>query len=99
MSTAAPLRCQPAAILGLVALGIFCLSRLRFLLEAVVLVDDLGGVAVRANKNITSGQALVGTLSSPTCALYMSCRYGWMPHNAGFDFLDIVGATLGRIHF
>jgi hypothetical protein len=38
----------------------------------VVLVDDLGGVAVRANKN-TSGQALVGTLSTPTYALYMSC--------------------------
>jgi hypothetical protein len=26
-------------------------------------------------------------------------RYGWMPHNAGFGFLDIARATLGQIHF
>jgi hypothetical protein len=25
--------------------------------------------------------------------------YGWMPHNAGFGFLDLTPATLGQIHF
>jgi hypothetical protein len=25
--------------------------------------------------------------------------YGWIPHNAGFGFLDIAGAALGQIHF
>jgi hypothetical protein len=25
--------------------------------------------------------------------------YGWIPHNAGFGFLDIAGPTLGQIHF
>jgi hypothetical protein len=25
--------------------------------------------------------------------------YGWMPHNAGFDFLDKARANLGQIHF
>jgi hypothetical protein len=25
--------------------------------------------------------------------------YGWMPHNAGFGFLDIARATRGQIHF
>jgi hypothetical protein len=25
--------------------------------------------------------------------------YGWIPHNAGFGFLDITPATLGRIYF
>jgi hypothetical protein len=25
--------------------------------------------------------------------------YGWMPHNAGFGFLDIPSAALGQIHF
>jgi hypothetical protein len=27
------------------------------------------------------------------------CAYGWIPHNAGFGFLDIAGAALGQIHF
>jgi hypothetical protein len=26
-------------------------------------------------------------------------QYGWMPHNAGFGFLDIASAALGQIHF
>jgi hypothetical protein len=26
-------------------------------------------------------------------------KYGWIPHNAGFGFLDIARATLGQIHF
>jgi hypothetical protein len=26
-------------------------------------------------------------------------RYGWMPHNASFGFLDLTPATLGQIHF
>ena len=26
-------------------------------------------------------------------------RYGWMPHNASFGFLDRPPATLGQIHF
>jgi hypothetical protein len=26
-------------------------------------------------------------------------KYGWMPHNASFDFLDIARAALGQIHF
>jgi hypothetical protein len=25
--------------------------------------------------------------------------YGWMPHNAGFDFLDRPRGVLGQIHF
>jgi hypothetical protein len=25
--------------------------------------------------------------------------YGWIPHNAGFGFLDLTPATLGQIHF
>jgi hypothetical protein len=25
--------------------------------------------------------------------------YGWIPHNAGFGFLDIAGPTLGQNHF
>jgi hypothetical protein len=25
--------------------------------------------------------------------------YGWMPHNAGFGFLDKARAKLGKIHF
>jgi hypothetical protein len=25
--------------------------------------------------------------------------YGWIPHNAGFGFLDIPSAALGQIHF
>jgi hypothetical protein len=26
-------------------------------------------------------------------------RYGWMPHNVSFGFLDIANAALGQIHF
>jgi hypothetical protein len=26
-------------------------------------------------------------------------EYGWIPHNAGFGFLDLTPATLGQIHF
>jgi hypothetical protein len=25
--------------------------------------------------------------------------YGWMPHNAGFGFLEIAQPALGQIHF
>jgi hypothetical protein len=26
-------------------------------------------------------------------------KYGWMPHNASFGFLDLTPAKLGQIHF
>jgi hypothetical protein len=29
----------------------------------------------------------------------LMCVYGWIPHNAGFGFLDLTPATLGQIHF
>jgi hypothetical protein len=32
-------------------------------------------------------------------SLYCFFVYGWMPHNAGFGFLDLTPATLGQIHF
>jgi hypothetical protein len=33
--------------------------------------------------------------------VHLNCRfgYGWIPHNAGFGFLDIPSAALGQIHF
>jgi hypothetical protein len=30
---------------------------------------------------------------------WMDVKYGWIPHNAGFGFLDIPSAALGQIHF
>jgi hypothetical protein len=32
-------------------------------------------------------------------AVSLSPSYGWIPHNAGFGFLDLTPATLGQIHF
>jgi hypothetical protein len=29
----------------------------------------------------------------------LNATNGWMPHNAGFGFLDRPSATLGQIHF
>jgi hypothetical protein len=37
-------------------------------------------------------------LPSSWTALDLPC-YGWIPHNAGFGFLDIAGPALGQIHF
>jgi hypothetical protein len=31
--------------------------------------------------------------------LLLQSEYGWIPHNAGFGFLDIPSAALGQIHF
>jgi hypothetical protein len=33
-----------------------------------------------------------------TCS-QVRTKYGWIPHNAGFGFLDLTPATLGQIHF
>jgi hypothetical protein len=30
---------------------------------------------------------------------YMLWKNGWIPHNAGFGFMDLTPATLGQIHF
>jgi hypothetical protein len=38
-------------------------------------------------------------LTSQEQHIYYHIQYGWIPHNAGFGFLDIAGAALGQIHF
>jgi hypothetical protein len=37
------------------------------------------------------------SLRAFSVSIYIS--YGWMPHNAGFGFLDIARPTLGQIYF
>jgi hypothetical protein len=42
--------------------------------------------------------ALRATLGA-AAAITAARTYGWIPHNAGFDFLDIASSILGQINF
>jgi hypothetical protein len=44
-------------------------------------------------------QGIVPDLQIGTALYELKGIYGWMPHNAGFDFLDKARAKLGQIHF
>jgi hypothetical protein len=55
-----------------------------------------GGHVVTSDSHAQAQRRLPGQRSEELVDVW---TYGWMPHNAGFGFLDIAGPTLGQIHF
>jgi hypothetical protein len=43
----------------------------------------------------TAGDKVHHIIDGVVVDIDVDSDYGWMPHNAGFDFLDIVGANVG----
>jgi hypothetical protein len=53
-----------------------------------------GGTIGQAELQAQTHQKSVSWKSKETACLAQKMRYGWMPHNAGFGFLDLAPSIL-----